>query len=88
MTESLIFSKIHQFLYNNIQQFNVEEELELKHKINNLRADFNFTNYKLEPIFNECKFKPAIFEIKKIANVVVPFEKIVKLINIEYFESS
>jgi hypothetical protein len=78
MTESLIFSKIHQFLYNNIQQFNVEEEADLKLKINNIKSDFSFTYYKLEPMFNECKFKSAIFEIKKISNVFIPFEKIVK----------
>ena len=88
MTESLIFGKIHQFLYNNIQQFNVEEEAELKNKINNLKSDFNFTHYKLEPIFNECKFKSAIFEIKKVSNVIAPFEKIVINSNIEYIESS
>lgn len=89
MTESLIFSKVHQFLYNNIQQFNVEEEAELKTKINNIKSDFSFTHYKLESIFNECKFKTAISEIKKISNLIIPFEKLVTNIsNIEYTQPS
>jgi hypothetical protein len=77
LTESLIFTKINQFLYDNIQQFNIDDEAELKNKINTVKSDFSYTHYKLDPTFNDCKFKTAIAEMKKISNVIAPFEKLV-----------
>jgi hypothetical protein len=79
LTESLIFSKLYQFLYMNIKNFNADDEIELKNTINSLKSEFNFTMppHKLDAIFNECKFKNAIAELKKINGLHAPFEKIV-----------
>jgi hypothetical protein len=79
LTESLIFSKMHQYIYFNLQQFTAENETEIKTKITSIKNDFSFSQYKLEPIYNECKFKLAVNEIKKLTTVMVPFEKLVKL---------
>lgn len=78
LTESLVFNRIYKFLFSNIVQFNTDEEADLKIKMNNLKSDFSFTIYKLDTIFNECKFKNAINEIKKISNFQTPFEKMVR----------
>jgi hypothetical protein len=69
---------MHQYLHYSIQQFNIEDEIEFKNRVTSIKNDFSFSQYKLEPIFNECKFKGAILEIKKISTVTVPFEKMVK----------
>lgn len=84
LTESLVFNKMYQFLYLNIKQFNVDEETELKIKMNNMKSDFSFSIYKLDTIFNECKFKSAINEIKRLPNFGTPFEKLVKLIMLKH----
>lgn len=77
LTESLVFSKIGQYLYFNIKQFKSDEETDLKTKLKNLQTEFNFTTYKLDHIFNKCKFKNAINEFRKISNFSTPFEKLV-----------
>lgn len=84
LCESLIFNKMYQFLFMNIKQFNSDEETEFKAKINNMRNDFSFSLYKLDVIFNECKFKTAIAEIKKLSNYNSPFEKYVSKYDIMY----
>jgi hypothetical protein len=78
LTESLVFNKIYQFLFLNLKQFNVDEEAELKVKMNNLKNDFSFSIYKLDSVFNECKFRSAVAEIKKISSCSTPFEKFVR----------
>jgi hypothetical protein len=77
LSESLVYNKIYQFLFLNLKQFNVDEEAELKIRMENLKGDFSFTIYKLDSVFNECKFKSAINEIKKLSNLNSPFEKLV-----------
>lgn len=77
LTESLIFDKLYPFIFSNLKNFNSEDEVDLKNRMINFRADFSFTYYKLDQIFNECKFKSAIEEIKKISSVVTAFEKMV-----------
>ena len=77
LTESLVFNKLHSFIYLNLKQFNADEEADLKIKMNNLRSDFSFAIYKLDNVYNECKFKSAIAEIKKISSLMTPFEKLV-----------
>ena len=88
LTESLVFNKIYQFLYFNIKQFNIDDEAEIKSKMNLLKNDFSFTLYKLDSIFNECKFKNAVNEIKNINKFSTPFEKLVnKNLFLESFKS-
>jgi hypothetical protein len=77
LCESLIFNKINAFLILKLKQINSDDEAELKIKMNNLKNDFSFTIYKLDSVYNECKFKLAINEIKKLSNCVAPFEKMV-----------
>jgi hypothetical protein len=77
LAESLIFSKLHQYLYASLQQFEVENEEELKAKMAVMRNEFSFSQYKLDPLYNEIKFKASIAEFKKISTVSMPFEKIV-----------
>lgn len=79
LAESLIFDKMYMYLYLNFKQFNREEERGLKEKIKNI--DFNFTSYKLDASYNECKFENSIKELKKISVVYTPFEKLKILIN-------
>lgn len=77
LTESLVFNKISNFLTNNLKQFNQEEEGDLKTKMFNMKNEYSF---KSDSIFNECKFRLAIAEIRKLSNVVAPFEKLVNYI--------
>lgn len=62
------------YLYLNLKQFNKEDEQLLKARNKNI--DFNFANYKLDPVYNECKFPKAIEELKKISLYQTPFEKL------------
>jgi hypothetical protein len=80
LTESLVFNKMHSFIYLNLKQFNADEEAELKIKMSNLKSDFSFAIYKLDNVYNDCKFKNAIAEIKKISSLMAPFEKLVRII--------
>jgi hypothetical protein len=80
LAESLVFSKLHQYLYFSLQQFNADSEEELRGKIITMRNDFSFNQYKLDPIFNEIKYKASIAEFKKISTVTIPFEKLVSCI--------
>lgn len=77
LCESLVFNKINAYLILKLKQINSDDEVELKIKMNNLKNDFSFTMYKLDSLYNECKFKLAINEIKKISSSVAPFEKMV-----------
>ena len=79
LTESLVFNRMHSFIYLNLKQFNVNEEAELKNKMNSLKSEFTFAIFKLDNIYNECKFKNAIAEIRKISNLMAPFEKLVRI---------
>lgn len=79
LCESLVFNKLFDFLYLNIKQFTSEEETEVKVKMSVFRENFSFTIYKLDNVYNECKFKAAILEIKKIVGLNTPFEKMVKV---------
>jgi hypothetical protein len=79
LCESLVFNKIYQHLYLNIKQFTADDETDIKVKMNISKADFSFTIYKVESIYNECKFKTAISELKKITSFTTPFEKMVLL---------
>jgi hypothetical protein len=78
LTESLVFNKMHSFIYLNLKQFNADEEADLKIKMSNLKSEFTFAIFKLDNIYNDCKFKNAIAEIKKISNLMAPFEKLVR----------
>lgn len=78
ISESLIFNKLHSFIFLNLKNFSLEDESDLKNRLTNFRSDFSFTYYKLDQIFNECKFKTALDEIKKITKSQTPFEKMVK----------
>ena len=66
----------------NLKKFNLEDESDLKNRLTSFKSDFSFTYYKLDQIFNECKFKYAIEEIKKMSKCQTPFEKMVNLIYI------
>lgn len=77
LTECLIFNRIYSFIYFNIKQFNYEEEQQIKLKLHNTKADFTFSSYQIDAIYNECHFDLAIQEIKKLPLLSTPFEKIV-----------
>ena len=61
----------------NLKNFNLEDESDFKNRLASFRSDVSFTYYKLDQIFNECKFKTAIDEIKKMSKCQTPFEKMV-----------
>ena len=65
---------MYQYLYVNIKNFFIEEEQNFKQKIKTI--DFNFINYKLDPILNDCNFLGSIAELKKITIYTTPFEKL------------
>jgi len=77
LTESLIFNKMHSYIFMNLKNFHLEEENDFKNRIIPFKSDFSFTYYKLDQIFNECKFKSALEEIKKISKYQTPYEKMV-----------
>ena len=77
LSESLIFYKLHSFIFDNLKNFYSEDEADLKNKLINFRQDFTFTFYKLDQIFNECQFNLARDEVKKISKCQTPFEKMV-----------
>jgi len=66
----------------NLKNFYLEDEGDFKNRIVLFKTDFSFTFYKLDQFFNECKFKSAIDEIKKVTKCQTPFEKMVNSINI------
>lgn len=61
-----------------ISRFNSEDESNFHIKLANLKSEFSYSTYGVDNIFNECKFKNAMHEFKKIATVTTPFEKLVK----------
>lgn len=65
---------MYQYLFVNIKNFLLEDEQYFKQKLKTM--DFNFINYKLDPIFNECNFSNSINELKKITQYNTPFEKL------------
>jgi hypothetical protein len=77
LSESLLMYKLHSFIFDNLKNFNSEDEAELKNKLISFRQDFSFTSFKLDQIFNECQFNLAIEEVKKLKNYQTPFEKMV-----------
>jgi len=81
LCESLVFDKLFSFLHLNISRFNNDEELIFKNKIQNYKNEFSFQSFGLDSLFNNCKFKGAISEFKKIATVATPFEKLVNYFN-------
>lgn len=80
LAETLIFEKMFSYIYYNLKQFNKAEEDQLKLKIKNM--EFNFTNYNLDKIYNECKFTQTIEEFRKISNYQTIFEKLKVICNV------
>lgn len=65
---------MYQYLYLNIKQFFRYDEEQFK--LTKKNTEFNFISYKLDPIFNECKFELSCNEFKKISKCHTPFEKL------------
>lgn len=83
LCESLVFDKLFSFLYLNISRFNYDDEMQFKTKLQNYKSEFSFQAFNVDSFFNNCKFKAAISEFKKITTVTTPFEKLV-IINNNY----
>ena len=77
LAESLIFNKLYSYLFNNLKAFNSDEETSLKQRFPTFKAEFSFSSYQIDHIFNQCKFKSAIQEFNKLPFFFTLFEKMV-----------
>ena len=77
LAESLIFNRLYSLIYFNIKNFNYEEENQLKEKLKATKNEFTFTTFNVDPLINQCKFLPALNELRRLPFLSAPFEKLV-----------
>ncbi len=82
LAESVIFDKMQPFIMKNFKAFFKEEELIFKRKLKD--SEFDFGVYKMDRIFNSCKFEQSIKEFNKISNYDTPFEKLKVIENVHH----
>ena len=75
LVDSLIFSKMYDFLFGNLIQFHQEEEQEFKTRIKELPTRFELGN-NVDEAYRDCKFEKGIALLKTITKYKTIFEKL------------
>ena len=76
LVDSLIFDKLYSYIFPKIVEFNANKEKKFHEKLQKNLNKYEIESLKLDPVFNNCKFLPAIEKLDSITKLSTVFEKI------------